>query len=276
MSFSNGVSPGMFLRVICVIMLAAASANAQPILIENHSFEEVNTIPVGGVWPEADADPVTNDHWLEPGPADGDLNAFPPELIPPGFTPPAGATLDTGVFFNTPVVSDGQGGFVQNPGFVTNAHGSQLAYLFASNSVVPPIGFLQWTDQSIASGGEYKLTVAVGKSFFLPASGGSTGDPTMAIQLIYDDGGSTELLSETIIAASEVQSTSLTDFHVTALIGDASPAIDDLLGVRILPVDGTAGSWIFDNVRLSQVPEPASLALMAIAGVAMMNRRQSA
>ena len=79
------------------VVVGHGNVDAADIFVANHSFEAVDTLPVSGIWPEADIDPVNANFWLEPGPVDENINAFPPELIPPGFAPPAGATLDTGL-----------------------------------------------------------------------------------------------------------------------------------------------------------------------------------
>ena len=118
--------------VLCSPTIARAAVN---IAVQNGSFEDVDVLAVGGVWPEADSNPLEADFWLEPGPVSKDLNAFPPELIPPGFSPPDQATLDTGVFFNAPFNQTKTGDLVANPSFVTNAAGNQLAYMFAKDDL---------------------------------------------------------------------------------------------------------------------------------------------
>lgn len=260
---------GMFFTLaVSPVMVSAAE-----IMLANHSFEVVDTLQVGGIWPEADVDPVNADAWLEPGPVDGDWNAFPPELIPAGFTPSAGATLDTGIFYNSPVNQDPDTGqFVPNPSFVTNADGNQVAYLFAKDDLQPSIGFVQHLGATYDAGEAYVLTVGVGKSFFLPPFGGNQGDPALGLRLLYlDTQQTTHVVAATTVATSAVFSTTLTDVSIaTAPVGTVDPWHGRPLAIEILPVDGDSGVWIFDNVRIATVPEPGLSPLwlsLALAGV---------
>ena len=242
-----------------------ASVTAIP--VPNGSFEHVNTLPVGGVWPEADADPVHTDSWIEPGPVSDDLNAFPPELIPASFAPPEGATLDTGVFYNAQFNLDfATGDSTPNPSFVTNADGDQLAYLFAKDNLEPPIAFIQYLSQVFEPGFAYTLTVGAGKSFFLPPIGGSQADPTLELRLLYrDDSGDTHILAKTAVAVSQVQATTLKDFSATTLpVEPTDPWRQHAIGIAIAPLDGDSGAWIFDQVRLTAIPEPTTFAVMGL------------
>ena len=255
------------LHVACSVAVLSVvaghgDADAADMFVANHSFEAVDTLPVSGIWPEADIDPVNANFWLEPGPVDETLNAFPPALIPPGFAPPAGATLDTGIFFNAPVNQDPDTGqFVTNPSFVINADGDQLAYLFAKDDLQPNLGFIQQTAAVYQDGDVYAMTAAVGKSFFVPPVGGSQGDPTLALRLLYVDAFETmHVVHEMAVAASVVQSTLLSDFSViapAARVGD--PWLGRPIALAIRPLDGDSGVWIFDDVRLATVPEPAAV-----------------
>ncbi len=251
------------------------TARAISIPVQNHSFEDVQTYLLGGVWPEVDADPVNADYWLEFGPVGGELNAFPESLIPPGFILPDDATLDTGVFFNSPVYEqDGQ--FIPSPAYITNAHGNQVAYMFASSTLDPGVGFRQVLDTTYEAGLSYLLTVAVGKSFYLPPTGGSTSDPSMGIRLLYEDGeGQWQVLAEQVVYVSQVESTLLTDFTTqTGLLDEASAAIGARIGIEFVPLDGTSGVWTLDNVRLEAIPEPATAALLTVAGAGLLMRRR--
>lgn len=252
--------------MLFALSVQSVSVLAADIPVPNGSFEDVNTLPVGGVWPEADVDPLNADFWLEPGPVSDDLNAFPPALIPPGFAPPNGATLDTGVFFNSPMSPDS---------FLTNADGNQLAYLFAKDDLQPPIGFIQHLTEVYELSFEYTLTVAAGKSFFLPPIGGDVGDPTMALRLLYeDDLQQAHIVAQVEVAASAVQSTLLTDFSaMTSLIDLTDPWQARPIIIEIAPADGSSGSWVFDNVRLSAVPEPATIVPIGLIVLLQWRRR---
>lgn len=253
-----------------MLMVFSAVAAAVDVPVSNGSFEDVNTLPVGGIWPEVDADPLNADFWLEPGPIGTDLNAFPPELIPPGFSLPAGVTSDTGVFFNAPFGQDpATGNFFPNPSFVADADGDQLAYLFAKDDLDPGVGFYQALPAVLESGLDYTLTVAVGKSFFLPPIGGDRSDPVLGLRLIYEDGaGQHQAITQTEVAASEVSSMMLVDFSTTTSpIPLGHSGLGQPIGIAIAPIDGDSGVWIFDNVRLTAVPEPASVLTLGALGL---------
>ena len=252
-------------------------ASAADIIVPNGSFEDVNTLAVGGVWPEADADPINADFWHEPGPVNDDFSAFPPNLIPPGFDPPEGATLDTGVFFNVPAFQDpSTGETVLNDSFVTNADGNQLAYLFAKDDLDPPISFTQYLSQVFQPGFEYTLTSGVGKSFFLPPIGGSQGDPSAALRLVYrNDSGDMHTVAETAVAVSQVENTTLRDFSTRMSVDLTDPWQGREIGIAFAPVDGASGAWILDHVRLTVVPEPTTLVIIGLIVFVHWSRRRA-
>ena len=268
---------GSFLA--CLILfpfVIGAAAFGLNIEVPNGSFEDVNTLAVGGVWPDADVDPESADFWQEPGPVNSELNAFPPQLIPPGFAPPQGATLDTGIFFNSPVsVDPSTGNQTTNPSFVTNADGQQLAYLFAQDDLDPSIAFIQHLPSALyQAGAEYTLRAAVGKSFFLPPIGGDRGDPVMALNLTYvDESGASHLVSQTEIEVSTVQNTTLIDFATSTPVTLVDPWQGRPIGMEIAPVDGSSGVWIIDHVRLTVIPEPSILTVLCLIGLAFCHRR---
>lgn len=251
--------------------LAWSSAAAYGVTVHNASFEDVDTLQVGGVWPEVDLDPVNADYWIESGPVSDDISDFPDGLIPPGFVLNGPATLDTGVFFNSPFTSDGV-----NEAYITNAHGNNVAYMFASNTLEPAVGFRQLLDATYEEGKSYHLAVAVGKSYYLPPTG--AGDPSMAIRLLFQDwDDSWQVFAETVIHVSEVEATGtmLTDFFIdTDVLVNEQTAVTRRIGIEIVPIDGISGVWTFDNVRLTAVPEPATAAMLLMGGAALLARRR--
>ncbi len=247
-----------------LIFLAAPASAAVSIDLANPSFEAPSSLPSGGVFPEADG-------WTETGPIDGE----PPEF--PGFDVPDGGpfTLDTGVFFNAPVTTNPTPppDFISNPAFVTNADGDQLAYLFARDD--GDISFQQQLETTYAEGLYYRLTVGVGKSFFLPPLNPDGPTPTVEIRLTYPGETGPVTLTSAAIDAEAVSNTELLDLvaesDVTA--GD-SPWLGQPIGVWIGPTEGTSGVWILDDVRLEAIPEPMSLAGLALGFAACTIRRR--
>ena len=266
-----------FAAITALVLILSPAAMADGITVVNPSFESPNSlveVPGGGVWPDASG-------WTETGPVGGDLNAFPPGLVPPGFEQPDGATLDTGVFFNSAFTQDGDGNIVPNPSYITNADGSQVAFMFASPQPVPgepAISFRQQLSTAYTAGTSYELTVAVGKSFFLaPINVDNLLTPAMDIQLVWfdtDAAGDLNVLATKRIFVDDVESTLLTDFTATLdpLAADHE-AVGKLIGIHLTPAIGTSGVWTFDSVRL--VPEPTSAAaLLAGASLLLLRRRR--
>ncbi len=230
-----------------VALAAGPTASAGSIPVENHSFESPQSILLGGVYPEADG-------WTETGPIDGEPPDFPGFEVPPG----GPFTLDTGVFFNSPVVTNPTPppDFLENPSFVVNAEGDQLAYLFARDDA--DIAFRQTLAAVYQPGFDYTLTVAIGQSFFLPPINAEGGTPEMAIRLVYEnDEQELEVVAEQSIAATQVGDGTMV-FDFSASTGEL-PAEHAALGrdvtLWIGPTLGTSGVWILDNVRVSFIPE---------------------
>jgi len=248
----------VFLAVFCGLFTISsligariiAPAGAAMLPVAGASFESPNSLAQGGIFPEADG-------WIETGPVGGPAPDFPGFEVPPG----GPFTLNTGVFFNSPVTNNPTPppAFIANPSFVTNADGLQLAYLFAKDDA--EISFQQTLQDVYQPDTTYTFTIALGKSFFLPPLNLDGGEPTMEIRLVYeDDAGQSHSLAQTPITAAEVANTTLTDFAVSsgALPVD-HPAIGASIRLWIDPTQGTSGVWILDNARVTAVPEPAVL-----------------
>lgn len=225
--------------------VGATRAHAQSIDlgVANHSFESPPSIATGGIFPEADG-------WIETGPIDGDPPQFPGFEVPPG----GPFTLDTGVFYNSQFVTNPTPppDLLENPAYVTNALGVQLAYLFAKDDA--EISFQQTPGVAYRGGARYTLAVGVGRSFFLPPINANGGVAEMALRLVYeDDFGELQTVSEQVIDASEVgDGTTIADFpFVSGILAQDHPAVGRDLTLWIGPTAGTSGVWILDNVRLS-------------------------
>ena len=242
---------GFRLAVVVVLAAVAATAtvHAQPISIPNGSFELQLAGPPFGVDTRVDS-------WQKPPkPAYFDETAF-------------GITWDqtAGVFANTPV---GQANHIDN------MDGNQGAYMLAFPQVAlfQDYNSVDWNHSApthdfnavFQVGLSYKLTVGV-----IGGGGGMPEGTTMQLSLYYRDGASNMV---SVAATSIVHSlatfptnTHFIDFDVNVPSVQASDAwAGQNIGVQLLSASGTGqGYWDLDNVRLSAVPEPGALALLAL------------
>jgi hypothetical protein len=281
---SKFATPSVLAAALVACLAFCAQAAVVSVPVANASFENPDSLPFGGIFPAID-------DWDEAGPIDADPPPFPGFEVPPG----GPFRLDTGVFFNSMFLSDGLGGFFANPGFVTNAHGNQLGYIFAragllidENTLDPipdtAIALSQQLLDVYTPGLSYNLTIGIGKSYFLPPDLFGVG-AQLGLALFYvDDNGDIVILSETLIGQDDVLDDELTDFSVLL---DEVDAADDhagkAIGILIDPRIGMGGVWIYDNVRLTAegdlgggpaVPEPATASLALMGLLACLRRRR--
>lgn len=160
-----------------------------------------------------------------------------------------------------------------------NAVGDQAAYMFS----FPEVGLFQdydtvdWNDASPTH--DFNATYEVGKSFNLTLgvfgkgfSGNMTEGSLLELSLYYRDGTDSMVpVGSTVITYSAAQFANvpplnLIDFSVnvpTVQPGDAWA--NQNIGIQIKSLFGTGdGYWDMDNLRLTAVPEPATLSLLAL------------
>ena len=173
-----------------------------------------------------------------------------------------------------------------NPTHYANRLGIQAGYILAAPQVTlfqdynssPTHDF----DATFEVGKSYTLTVGVfGKSSLADGS-------TLKLSLYYLDGtesmvpldSTTVTYSSTIFPPSNTPS--FIDYEVnvpTVQAGDAWAG--QHVGIQLestVPIEmATFGNWDFDNVRLTAVPEPSSVALlgMALGGIFLARRRRT-
>jgi hypothetical protein len=130
----------------------------------------------------------------------------------------------------------------------------------------------QLTSHVVAEGDIYTLQF---DAYYLWASAwnGTPYDATIQGRLYYDDGG-----TRTVIDYIEDNLTDAYvwhyDYTLPTNIGAGNPAIGNQLGIELSVVQDPYLSWFgFDNVRLDVVPEPVSMALLGIGGLALLRRR---
>ena len=173
-------------------------------------------------------------------------------------------------------------GVFAGTGAYGNLHGSQAAYLFS----FPQVGLLQDYDTidyndaapthdfnaTFDAGKSYSLTLGVfGKGF----AGNMTEGSMLGLSLYYRDGvnmvtvGTSTVVTYTAAGFPNFGALNLQDFQVnipTVQLGDAWAG--QHIGIKIESIYGTGdGYWDIDNVRLTAVPEPGSLGLIAIGGL---------
>jgi HpiC1 cyclase/PEP-CTERM motif len=172
----------------------------------------------------------------------------------------------------------------QNPTHYANRIGSQAGYILAA----PQVTLFQ--DYNSSPTHDFDATFEVGKSYKLTV--GIFGKPTLAdgstleLSLYYLDGTDSMVpFTPTVITYSSTifqpsPTPSFIDYEVnipTVQAGDAWAGRH--IGIQLestVPVELTSfGNWDFDNVRLTAVPEPASITLlgMGLGGLLMMRAR---
>lgn len=219
--------------------LVTGGAMAAPIAVVNHSFE---TDDVSGLANQLNADIVPTG-WSEYD--DGRNNAT--------------AGNARGLVYHGPgpsVIADT--GLGQNDG--------SQSFFTAQRDILQVLG------ATLQANTTYTLTVAIGDRD-LDGAGGDPGDPI--INLGYGaTGGANILLSIDSTGQPAQVDGGWVDWSGTFSTG-ASPAGEGQ-ALRIELTNGTNVGW-FDNVRLdaSPVPEPGSLALLGLGGLALLRRRHA-
>ena len=246
-----------------VVLIAVAfftsitsAATMLPVLTpaDNPSFESPDTTFID----------LTAPPWVLTGPTHL-VNVPPFGLIP--------IVEGAGIFENPPTVPGGR---------ITNADGSQLAYIFANSSAdffsgqVMDHAFTQVIDDTVQAGETYTLTIG-----FANAQSAPPADSVLTMSLFaFDSGDSSEqLLASQTVTAADLNGLTLTDFSAQT-VPIAGSAIGKQIGMRISthtlekPASAT-GQFDFDNVRLFVTPEPSSAAICTIAMLAMCGRRRA-
>lgn len=235
---------------VCLLALATTAHAQSSISIANHSFES----------PDASGSPFLaipfHDNWDET-----------PEA--PGYDPAnyGGITWSewTGVFLNPPSTE---------PTHITNMDGAQGGYI----ANIAGMGLSQTLSSTYQAGNSYRLTVGVHPGSRAPL----TGDQ-FSIGLSYLDGGSLTPIASTPITfnGSNFPDGSLFyDFDVDLAAVQAGDAwAGKQIGIEFVALNGfNAGSWDLDNVRLTAVPEPSTITLLAaglLGGGLFLRRKRS-
>ena len=173
-------------------------------------------------------------------------------------------------------------GVFAGTGAYGNLHGSQAAYLFS----FPQVGLFQDYDSmdyndavpthdfnaAFEVGKSYTFTLGVfGKGF----SGNMTDGSMLGLSLYYRDGlnmvtvGAPTIITYSAAGFPNFGALNLQDFQVNIPTVQSSDAwAGQRIGIKIESIYGTGdGYWDIDNARLTAVPEPSSLGLIAVSGL---------
>jgi len=230
---------------LATLLARMSTLQAQPISVSNYSFESQLVNPM--VFP-----------------VDFRLDSWQKAPKPGYFTDSPQLTWNQTVgMFN---------GTLQNP--YSNLVGNQAAYMlslpgagiFQDNQSTDWNGAVSGLNASFQIGYAYQLTLGVfGKSMVENYS-------SMQLSLYYRDGadmvtvGVPTTITFNSITFNPAGPSTLVDYSVITPVVQAGDAwAGKNIGVRIDSALGTGdGYWDMDNVRLTAVPEPASLSMLAI------------
>jgi hypothetical protein len=156
------------------------------------------------------------------------------------------------LFDNTPVGTTNH---------IDNADGGQVGFLFAAAGV----GFNQDLSATYQVGMSYDLTVGI-----IGGGGGMPVGQSFEISLYYRDGANAVVpINATPIVFNTVDfptTTHLVDYSVQLGVqaGDAWAGKNIGIELRATSGVGAGDYWDVDNVRLTAVPEPGSVILLAL------------
>lgn len=238
-----------FLRCAALAVVIACTvvrAQGQSISVPNYSFETPTTTFVSSLinsWQE-----TPQPGWYDPAQNGGYTWA---QLV--------------GVFANT------ASGATDH---ITNLDGNQAALMFG----LPQMGLYQDLSSTFQAGKAYHLTVGV-----VGQGGGMLDGVTLDLQLYYRTSPTTTVvIGDTTVTENSTNfpdHTTVQNFTLDIPTVQATDAwAGQPIGIEILSTSNfsnAGGYWDLDNVQLNATPapEPASVALLAFGGLAMLSRR---
>lgn len=125
----------------------------------------------------------------------------------------------------------------------------------------------QLTGHTVDAGESFTLKIDLQNNWTAP---GVT--PELQLRLYYDDAGVRMPAATVVVNPSKLV---WSEFSVSLAADDVPGSIGNKLGIEIDNVSADR-SWMgLDNVRLDMIPEPATMALFSIGGLALLRRRRA-
>ena len=183
-------------------------------------------------------------------------------------TPPATSNT-SGVFANSP---PGHLNFLSLPDHIDNMDGNQGAFLSGATGV-GLTQLLSGAPNTYVPGHSYNFTVGV----CISASFAPAVDDQLQLVLYYMDGVTPVAISTNTFTDAGLTATHLVDYNVsTGPVGGGDAWANQQIGIEILSSGSATGYWDVDNAVVSEVPEPASLAVFGCGVGALALRRRRA
>ena len=237
---------------VLIVVSCAGFANAESLTILNHSFENPAT---------AFAD-YNIDDWQTSGPTNSVPNPFGgPNIV---------GQTDTGVFLNVPFTDPND---ENNTVTIADMDGNQGGFIFDLLNANEPIAIFQTLGDAYTIGQQYSLTVGLAKSVseFAPPMPEAA---SLRVSLYYLDGGGRVEIAGLTVTGGQLSGLEMRDFSFTTDSVQLDHAwAGQPIGIAFDPLTGTGGTFDIDNVRLTAVPEPASILLLSGLTVMLMRRR---
>lgn len=177
--------------------------------------------------------------------------------------------FNTGVFVNPAPGSLDP--IVNLPNHIDNATGDQLAFLGSQVGN----GFTQALASTFEVGKSYQLTIDVGISVRVPPSDRQRA----AVALLFNNGGSPAEVAGILLDPTQFSGTTLNTVTIDVpQVLPTDPYANANILIAVLGAGEAGAFWNFDNVKLTdatpQIPEPASLGLLALGTLALLRRQR--
>jgi len=178
---------------------------------------------------------------------------------------------------HTPVIPDWSSDNPPTEGVLLNgSHGNFMANCDGSQCAYVPLWSNGWIWQDLpntfVAGDTYTLTVALGARSDEVVD--SLSNVNIELRLFYrpsESPGSAPAVATTSVNWTSLSNSAFTDFSATATVNPGDACVGKTMGILIqaLPTDYSSDISV-DNVRLTVVPEPSSIALTLFAVVGLL------